>query len=353
MPPSASSSARAERGATIDLRSDTVTRPTPAMRRAMAEAEVGDDVYGEDPTVVRLQERVAALLGFESGLWMPSGIMANEVAIRILTRPGQEVLAEERSHVVQFELAGMAALSGVMPRVVRTEDGHLDAEDIRAARRPASYMRSDLGLVVLENTHNFAGGTVADPGRMRAAVAAAHEAGLPVHLDGARLWNASVALGVPLADLVAGADTAMVTLSKGLCAPAGSVLASSRARIEEARRVRKQLGGGMRQVGILAAAGLVAVETMIDRLAEDHARAALLAEALDRCGSVRVAPVRTNIVVGELADRDASEVVAALAGRGLLVSVMDTHHLRLVTHHDVDERACRAAAEILIDVLGS
>src|SRR5262249_20773207 len=322
--------------APIGLRSDTVTRPTPAMRRAMAEAEVGDDVYGEDPTVVRLQETVASLLGFEAALWTPSGVMANEIAIRILTRPGQEVLAEERSHVVQFELAGMAALSGVMPRIVRTADGHLRADDIRGAPRPPSYMRSDLGLVVLEHTHNFAGGTVADARVMREAIAAAHELGLAVHVDGARLWNASVALGAPLSSLVAGADTAMVTLSKGLCAPAGSVLASSRARIEEARPGRRQLGGGMGQVGILAAAGLVGVETMIDRLAEDHATARLLAGSLAACRGVRVLPAPTNIVVAELTDRVALDVSALLAEHGVLVSVMDTRTLRLVTHHDVD-----------------
>ncbi|HYU42333.1 MAG TPA: GntG family PLP-dependent aldolase [Vicinamibacteria bacterium] len=335
----------------IDLRSDTVTRPTPAMRRAMAEAEVGDDVYGEDPTVARLQDLVAARLGFEAALWVPTGVMANEIAIRILTRPGQEVLAEERSHVVQFELAGMAVLSGVMPRVVRAEDGHLTADDIRAARRPASYMRSDLGLVVLENTHNFAGGTVADAALMRAAIAAAHDAGVPVHVDGARLWNASVALGAPLASLVAGADTAMVTLSKGLCAPAGSVLVSSRARIEEARRVRKQLGGGMRQIGILAAAGLVGVETMVDRLAEDHVNAALLAEALAGCPGVRVRPARTNIVVAELAQRSAPDLAADLATRGILVSVMDARTMRLVTHRDVDGDACARATGVLVEVL--
>jgi threonine aldolase len=336
----------------IDLRSDTVTRPTPAMRKAMSEAETGDDVYGEDPTVIRLQDEVAGLLGFESALWVPSGVMANEIAIRILTRPGQEVLADERSHVVQFELAGMAVLSGVMPRVVRTRDGHLTAEHIRAAPRPPSYMRSDLGLVVLENTHNFAGGTVANAALMRDAIEAAHGLGLPVHVDGARLWNAAVALGVPLASLVRGADTAMVTLSKGLCAPAGSVLVSTRPRIEEARRVRKQLGGGMRQVGILAAAGLVGVETMIDRLADDHGHARTLAVALGACAGVRVLPVRTNIVVAEL-ERPAPEVSGALAARGVLASVMDARTLRLVTHHDVDGAACARAAEILADVLGA
>jgi threonine aldolase len=338
--------------ALVDLRSDTVTRPTPAMRRAMAEAEVGDDVYGEDPTVARLQDVVAARLGFEAALWTPTGVMANEIAIRILTRPGQEVLAEERSHVVQFELAGMAALSGVMPRLVRTADGHITADDIRGARRPASYMRSDLGLVVLENTHNFAGGTVADAGLMRDAIAATHDAGLPVHVDGARLWNASVALGAPLASFVAGADTAMVTLSKGLCAPAGSVLVSSRTLIEEARRVRKQLGGGMRQVGILAAAGLVAIESMVDRLAEDHVNAALLAQALSGCAGVHVRPAPTNIVVAELAERAAPDLAADLAGRGVLISVMDARTIRLVTHHDVDGDACARAAGVLLEVLG-
>jgi threonine aldolase len=279
--------------------------------------------------------------------------MANEIAIRILTRPGQEVLAEERSHVVQFELAGMAVLSGVMPRVVRTDDGHLTADHIRRAPRPPSYMRSDLGLVVLENTHNFAGGTVADAALVRGAIEAAHGLGLPVHVDGARLWNAAVALGVPLASLVAGADTAMVTLSKGLCAPAGSVLVSTRTRIEEARRVRKQLGGGMRQVGVLAAAGLVGVETMIDRLAEDHLNARRLADALAACRGVRVLPAPTNIVVAELAERSAPDVSAALAVRGVLASVMDARTLRLVTHHDVGADACARAVAVLTDVLGA
>jgi threonine aldolase len=206
----------------IDLRSDTVTRPTDAMRRAMATAEVGDDVYGEDPTVNRLQEAAARRLGFEAALWVPSGVMGNEIAIRLLTRPGQEVLAEERSHVVQFELAGMAALSGVMPRTVAAEEGLLTPEIVRAALPPRAYYRSEVGVVVVENTHNLAGGTVYTVERMQALVAACRELKLPVHLDGARLWNAAVALGVDPAELARGADTVMVTLSKGLCAPAGS-----------------------------------------------------------------------------------------------------------------------------------
>ena len=290
---------------TIDLRSDTVTRPTAEMRRAMAEAEVGDDVYGEDPTVNRLQDRAAALLGFEAALWVPSGVMGNEIAIRLLTRPGQEVLADERSHVVQFELAGMAVLSGVMPRTVSAGDGLLTPELVRSALKPKVYYRSEVGLAVLENTHNLAGGTVATVAQTRAVVAACREARLNVHLDGARVWNAAVALGVEPKDLLAGVDTAMVTLSKGLCAPAGSLLLSSRPRIEEARRVRKQLGGGMRQLGVLAAAGLVAIESMVPRLADDHANARFLAEALEAGRAARVAPVRTNIVVATLVGRDA------------------------------------------------
>jgi threonine aldolase len=338
----------------IDLRSDTVTRPTPEMRRAMAEAEVGDDVYAEDPTVNRLQDEAARRLGFEAALWVPTGVMANEIAIRILTRPGQEVLADARSHVVQYELAGMAVLSGVMPRIVHAENGLITADDIRGAARPSSYYRSDLGLVVLENTHNLAGGTVADESMMRAAIAAAHDAGLPVHVDGARLWNAAAALGVEPRQLVAGADTTMVTLSKGLCAPAGSILLGRRVLMEEARRVRKQLGGGMRQVGILAAAGRIALDTMTRRLGEDHENARLLADALAACRSVKLAPVRTNIVVAEMVDLPgaAVNVVQELARRQVLGTAMDARTIRLVTHHDVSRSDCEKAGGILAEILG-
>jgi threonine aldolase len=337
----------------IDLRSDTVTRPTPEMRRAMAEAEVGDDVYGEDPNVNRLQEEAARRLGFEAALWVPSGVMGNEIAIRILTRPGQEVLADARSHVVQYELAGMAVLSGVMPRIVHAHDGLITADDIRAAVRPSAYYRSDLGLVVLENTHNLAGGTVADETLMREAIAAAHDAGLPVHVDGARLWNAAVALGVEPRQLVAEANTLMVTLSKGLCAPAGSILLGRRVLMEEARRVRKQLGGGMRQVGILAAAGRVALDTMIRRLGEDHANARILAEAMAASRSVRLAPVRTNIVIAEMIDPPgaAVNVVQELARRQVLATAMDARTVRLVTHHDVTRADCEKAGAILAEIL--
>ncbi|PYQ08644.1 MAG: low specificity L-threonine aldolase [Acidobacteria bacterium] len=336
----------------IDLRSDTVTQPTPEMRRAMAEAEVGDDVYGEDPSVNRLQDAAARMLGFEAALWVPSGVMGNEIAIRILTVPGQEVLVEERSHVVQYELAGMAVLSGVIPRTVAGEDGRLRPEDVRAAVKPKVYYRSEVGLAVLENTHNLAGGTFYTVEQTTETVYACRQAGLKVHVDGARVWNAAVALGVEPRRLLKGADTAMVTLSKGLSAPAGSLLVASRELIEAARRVRKQLGGGMRQVGILAAAGLVAIETMIGRLAEDHEHARLLGEALAGARGVRVAPVRTNIVVGRIEQgRSAPEIVAELDRHGVLASAMDTVTLRLVTHRGVSSDDCRRAAEVLASVL--
>lgn len=337
----------------LDFRSDTVTRPTPEMRRAMAEAEVGDDVFLEDPTVNALQREVAALLGFEAALWVPSGTMGNAVALRVLGEAGQEVLLDERAHVVRYELGGLAVLSGLMPRTLRTPDGLLRAEHVRAALSPRAYYKSDLGVVSLENTQNLAGGVVQEVAATREVIAAAHEAGLRVHLDGARLWNAAVALGVPPRELVAGADTVMVALSKGLCAPAGSLVVSSAANVERARRVRKQLGGGMRQVGILAAAGLVAIRTMIPRLADDHAHAGLLADALAACRGVRVAPQRTNIVVAALDERTAADVATALQAHGVAISAMDATTIRLVTHHDVSRSDCERAAAALRDVLGA
>jgi threonine aldolase len=336
----------------IDLRSDTVTRPTPEMRKAMAEAEVGDDVYGEDPTVNRLEARAAELLGMEAALFVPSGTMGNAIAVRILTERGDEVLVERRSHVARFELSGMSVLSGVMPRMVDATGGHLTPDDVRAAAGPRAYYKSDVNLVVLENTHNLGGGTVQRVEDVQAVIAAARDCGFRVHLDGARIWNAAVALGVPPAALVKGVDTVMSCLSKGLCAPVGSVLASSRERIEKARRVRKLLGGGMRQAGILAAAGLVALDALIPRLADDHANAKLLGEALSRSKGVRVAPVETNIVVATLEGRTAPDVVAALRQEGVLATAMDARTLRLVTHRDVSREDCERAAVALGPVLG-
>ena len=335
----------------IDLRSDTITKPTSAMRQAMAEAEVGDDFYGEDPTVSELQAEAARLLGFEKALFVPSGTMANEIAIRILTAPGQLVLADERSHVVQHELLGMAVLSGVAPQTVATPDGKLTPEHIRRASTPPLLVRPSVALVVLENSHNLAGGLVYTVEETRAAIAAAHDVGFRVHLDGARLWNAAVALGVPPRELAAGADTLMVDLSKGLCCPVGGLLLSSAADHEKARRVRQQLGGGMRQSGVIAAPGLVALRTMIARLTEDHDKARLLGEAMARGRGVRAAPVATNIVVGQVEGRPASAVANALEARNVLALALDQTTLRLVTHHDVSREQCEQAAEALTAAL--
>jgi threonine aldolase len=337
----------------IDLRSDTVTRPTPAMRQAMAEAEVGDDLYGEDPTVNRLQEEAARVLGFEAALFVPTGTMGNEIAIRILTERGDQVLVEERSHVVEYELSGMAQLSGVVPRLLRAETGILSPETVRGALKTATINRSAASLLVVENTHNLAGGVVTPVEGMRALFACAREVGLRVHVDGARLWNAAVVLGVRPADLVAGADTVMVTLSKGLCCPVGSLLVSSRERIEKARRVRQLFGGGMRQAGVIAAAGLVALAQMIPRLAEDHVKAKRLAAALDRGRGLRVGEVQTNIVIARFDEPAVPDLVAALKARGVLGTAMDSRTFRLVTHHDVSTEDCDRAATILGELLST
>ncbi len=333
----------------IDLRSDTVTRPTDAMRKAMAEAEVGDDVFSEDPTAARLQERVAAMLGFEAALFMPSGVMGNEVAIRLWTRPGDEVLCDAHSHVVDYELSGMAALSGVMPRTVVTGRGHVTAEQVAASKRPRTYFRSEITLLVLENTHNLAGGTVASAADMQSSVGAARELGLKVHVDGARLWNAAVALGCGPAELVRGADSAMVTLSKGLCAPVGSILCADRESIERARRIRKQFGGGMRQIGHLAAAGLIAVETMVSRLAEDHEKARRLADLAAGAAGARVIPPETNILFVHFDSPKAQTLADHLLAANIQASVMGESALRFVTHRDVTMADCEAAGAALIE----
>ncbi len=315
----------------------------------MAEAEVGDDVFGEDPTAVRLEERVAAMLGFEAGIFMPSGVMANEVAIRLWTRPGDEVLCDAHSHVVDYELSGMAALSGVLPRTVVTARGHVTAQDVATARRPRSYYRSEVTLLVLENTHNLAGGTVATAVDMRASITMAHDIGLKVHVDGARLWNAAVALECDLKDLVLGADSAMVTLSKGLCAPVGSILCADRAAIKGARRIRKQFGGGMRQIGHLAAAGLVGVETMVSRLAEDHEKARRLARIASGARGASVVHPETNILFVHFDAPSAQRLGDHLEGQGIRASVMSESALRFVTHRDVTLEDCELAGSALVE----
>lgn len=340
----------------VDLRSDTVTRPTPAMRAAMAEAEVGDDVYGEDPTVHALQRRVAALLGHEAGLFTPTGSLANMLGVRLLVRPGQELLCDALAHVVRAELGGHATFGQVTTRTWSAPSGRIDAGVVLAMAAPDAgpYQVPTAGIAV-ENTHNFGGGTVQPIDELRRLRALAREAGIGVHLDGARLWNAHVATGVPLGEYGACADTVSVCLSKGLGAPAGSVLVSSAERIAEARVWRKRYGAGMRQVGVLAAAGLHALDQHVDRLAEDHARARRLANAIDRArpGLVDPGAVETNIVVVDLAATglSAADVATAARAESVLVSTLGRQTLRLVTHLDVDDAAADHAGAVLERIL--
>ncbi len=339
-----------EKGAPIDLRSDTVTRPTAAMRAAMAAAEVGDDVYGEDPTVARLEARAAEIFGREAALFVPSGTMGNQIAVRMLTEHGQEVICESRAHIADWEMAMVAAFSGCMVRAVRAERGILTWKHIEPAIAPRIYSCAQTGLICLENTHNMAGGTVTPPETLQAILAGAAGAGIPVHLDGARIFNAAQALGLHVAPLTRGLTSVMFCLSKGLCAPVGSMLVASRERIERARIFRKALGGGMRQAGVLAAAGLVALEAMTGRLQEDHDNARLLAEDLASLRQVEIdlASVQTNIVLFRLrGEGDAELLIAALRTRGILASTVGPHAVRLVTHHDVARVDCERAAAIL------
>ncbi|HMF64913.1 MAG TPA: low-specificity L-threonine aldolase [Edaphobacter sp.] len=334
----------------IDLRSDTVTRPTPAMRKAMAEAEVGDDVYGEDPTVNRLEKEAAAVFGREAAIFVPTGTMGNQIAIRLHTEHGQEVICESRSHVLDWEMAMMAAFSGCQARTVEGERGVLTWEKIRRAIGPKIYYRQPTGLVCLENTHNMAGGTVTPLEVLKDVWRGAKEAGLPVHLDGARVFNATTALGISVAELTAGFDTVMFCLSKGLGAPVGSILVGSAKAIERARVFRKALGGGMRQAGVLAAAGLIALNEMTKRLAEDHANARLLAEAVANASSAEIDldAVETNIVIFKLRkEGDAAGFCAALKQKDVLASAIGPHSVRFVTHYDVSREDCREAAEIV------
>jgi threonine aldolase len=324
----------------IDLRSDTVTRPTEAMRRAMADAEVGDDVYGEDPTVVVLEERIAELLGKEAAIFTPTGSLANVLAVRSLVGPGEEVLCESSAHIARAELGAHGAITGL---TMRTWTGRpVDLDLIEALFSPdiSPYFVPTRAISV-ENTHNFIGGAVTDVETLRALKEWADVRGVAVHLDGARLWNAHVATGTPLAELGANADVVAVCLSKGLGAPIGSLMAGTQEAVDEARVWRKRLGGGMRQVGVLAAAGLHALEHHLERLADDHAHARLLADA---CG-VDPEAVQSNIVVIDHADPPS--VIAAAREEGLLVSAVGPRSLRLVTHLDVSVEDTKRAAEVL------
>ncbi len=336
----------------IDLRSDTVTRPTPDMRAAMAAAEVGDDVYGEDPTINLLENRAAAAFGREAALFVPTGTMGNQIAIRLLTQPGQEVICESRSHILDWEMATTAVFSGCLVRAVPTERGTLTWSDIEPVIYGRGNFRAATGLIEIENTANMAGGRVTPLAAMEEIWEKAKERKLPVHLDGARIFHAATALGVDVKTLTRGFDTVMFCLSKGLCAPVGSMLVGTAELMKQARIYRKALGGGMRQAGILAAAGLIALEKMTTRLHEDHANARLLAEALSHMEGVSIDldAVETNIVIFRVTGTlSASDLVARLKTRGVLASTVGPNAIRLVTHHDVNRAACVMAAEVLTE----
>lgn len=337
----------------IDLRSDTVTLPTAAMRHAMAGAEVGDDQYGEDPSVNRLQDEVAQLLGVEAALFVPSGTMANQVALRTLTRPGDDVLVPVQAHIVLHETGASSANAGIQFSEIGA-GGIFNADDVRAAVKPRGHIvYPPTALLVAENTHNRAGGIVLPPDSLRAALEAARVAGLATYLDGARLLNAAVASGRTAADLAVGFDLIGISLSKGLGAPAGSLLAGSRDLIATAHRYRRMLGGAMRQAGILAAAGSHALDHHVARLEVDHANARILAEELLRGDdfTIDLASVQTNIVVLELVERrgvpDAAAFVGSCRERGVLLNAFGPRTVRAVTHLDVDVDACRSAAKVM------
>ena len=339
----------------IDLRSDTVTRPSPGMRAAMMQAEVGDDVLGDDPTINALQARLARLLGKEAALFTPSGTMANQLGLRCQTEPGDEVLIHRYAHILHHEAGAGAALSGVLFTCFESPPGGCDASTLAPLRRPDAFSSPRTRLVALENTHNHRGGEVFEIDRMRDVQRWARGEGLRVHLDGARLWNAHVATGVPLEDYGREFDTVSVCLSKGLGAPVGSVLVGGAEAIAEARIWRKRFGGGMRQAGILAAAGLWALEHHIDRLTVDHARARRAAEAMVDAapGSVDLATVETNIVIVDVAAAGwaASEFVTAALSRGVRSYAVSPRAVRLVWHLDVDDEATGHAIDVLTSLL--
>ncbi|MGI9078746.1 MAG: threonine aldolase family protein [Gemmatimonadaceae bacterium] len=336
----------------IDLRSDTVTQPTAGMRLAMAEAEVGDDVLDGDPTVRRLEARVAELLGKEGALFFPSGTMANHAAVWLQSRPGTEILLDAGAHIIHYEGAGAAALAGVQVRSVTPRDGIMNSEDLRGAIRAASPHVPEASLICVENTHNGAGGRVSSLAALRSIRSVAEEWELPVHMDGARLWNASVASGTPLRDFASCADTVMVSFSKGLGAPVGAALSGPAKTMSEGWRVRKRFGGGMRQSGILAAGALYGLEHHFGRLEEDHQRAQEFAALIDGAGGARVVPPDTNIIMVDLPARaDAFTLVERAAREGILVTPWSATRIRAVTHLGVGPGEVDEAAQALARIL--
>ncbi len=339
---------------TIDLRSDTVTMPTPTMREAMYRAEVGDDVYGEDPTVNRLERLAADRLGKEAALFVVSGTMGNLVALLTHCGRGDEVILGDQSHTFLFEQGGMAALGGITPYAVPNQsDGTLQLDDVEAAIRPDNPHFPVTRLLCLENTHNMCNGTPLPIEYMAQAAQLARSHGLKTHLDGARVFNAAVALNVEAQEIVREVDSVMFCLSKGLCAPVGSMVCGSADFIARARRTRKVVGGGMRQAGIIAAAGIIALEEMVDRLADDHVRAKHLAEGLTQIGGIEVAPVTTNILYFETTEvqKSPEEIEAALRERGVLVNSRGGGRFRAVTHYGIDDADIQRAIRALRDAV--
>jgi threonine aldolase len=332
----------------VDLRSDTVTTPTPEMRRAMADAEVGDDAYGEDPTVRRLESLAAGLLGKEAALYVPSGTMANQLALRLLARPGTEVLCGERAHVYRYEHAAAATNSAAQLRPLPDADGTLAPGDVARAAASQQHHLPAISALFVENTHMPASGRPWRVTELEAVTAVARDAGFAVHCDGARIWNAAIALGTAPSELTAGTDTTMFCLSKGLSAPVGSLLCGPRALITEAREQRARLGGGMRQAGVIAAAGVVALETMVERLADDHARARTLADVLAELFPDCVDPalVETNIVCARAAALP-PDLLDALRVEGVLAGTIDVDTVRFVTHREVDDAGLGRAVDAL------
>ena len=339
------------RAVTVDLRSDTVTKPTLEMRRAMADAEVGDDVYGEDPTVNRLEQRAAEIFSREAAIFVPSGTMGNQIAIKLHTKPGQEVICEERGHIYNYEMAMMSWFSNCIARTLPAPNGILTWDLVKRWIAPKIYYRAQTGLVSLENTHNMAGGSVYPQAVADEICDRAHELGIPVHLDGARVFNAAVALGKPVAEVTRKFDSVMFCLSKGLGAPVGSLLVGSRKFIDDARACRKALGGGMRQAGILAAAGLIALEKHTARLKEDHDNAKFLADGLSHVAGIKIDPatVVTNIVIFDISGTGmgSGEFTKKMAERNVIAGGVNNELVRFVTHMDVDRAGCERALEVV------
>ncbi len=331
----------------IDLRSDTVTKPTPEMRRAMTQAEVGDDVYGEDPTLNRLEQRAAEIFGKQAAMFVPTGTMGNTIGVKVHTQHGQEIICEAKSHIMNYELAMASWFAGCLCRTIATDDGILTWARIKREVRRLSPHWAPTGLIAVENSHNMAGGIVTPVKVLNEICDGAHDMGIPVHLDGARVFNAAVALDVEVRELTAKVDTVMFCLSKGLGAPVGSMLVGTAETIERARLLRKRLGGGMRQAGVLAAPGLIALEIMPQRLADDHRKARLLAEGLAQTPGIAADPAKaqTNIVIFDVAGTGLSgaDFAQALQQRGVLANAVSDTAVRFVTHYDVSFDDCKTA----------